>query len=58
MVCKKGFGIARLSWVYLTAGERFHLRTLLTIVKGAKNWVDLRKFNGITYPTYKAVCLA
>ena len=31
---------------------------LLTVVKGARGWSDLRTFNGIEHPTYKAACLA
>jgi hypothetical protein len=55
---RQGFAIGRLTWVHPSSGERFYLRTLLTMVKGAKDWDDLRTFNGIIHPTYKAVCLA
>ena len=57
-VRKQDFAIGRMSYVHPTAGERFYLRLLLTIVKGAKSWKDLRIYNGVEYPTYKATCLA
>ena len=47
-----------MSFVHPSSGERFYLRTLLTIVKGAKDWDDLKRFNGVLHPTYKAACLA
>jgi hypothetical protein len=52
------FAIGRMTFVHPSSGERFYLRTLLTIVKGAKDWDDLKRFDGILYPTYKAACLA
>ena len=45
-------------FVHPSAGERFYLRTLLTVVKGATDWDDLKRFNGVLHPTYKAACLA
>jgi len=57
-VRKQDFAIGRMSYVHPSAGERFYLRLLLTIVKGAKSWTDLRIHNEVEYPTYKATCLA
>ena len=57
-VRKQNFAIGRMCYVHPSAGERFYLRLLLTIVKGAKSWTDLRTFNQVEYPTYKAACLA
>lgn len=34
--------IGRMYFVPPTAGERFYLQTLLTVVKGAKSFDDLR----------------
>ena len=31
---------------------------LLMIVKGAKNYEDIRTYNGTTYKTYKEACAA
>jgi len=39
-----------------SAGERFYLRTLLTVVKGATSFEDLRTVNGILCPTFKDAC--
>ena len=35
-----------------SGSELFHLRTLLTVVKGATSFEDLGRFNGTTYPTF------
>src|SRR5713101_6951206 len=55
---KQGFAIGCMYFVHPSAGEHFYLRMLLTIIRGAKDWVDLRIFNGVEYPTYKATCFA
>ena len=41
-----------------TSGERFYLQLLLTVVKGPTSFKDLCTFSDITYPTFKAACLA
>jgi len=38
--------------------ELFYLRTLLAVVKGSTSFEDLRRLNGITYPTFYEACLA
>jgi hypothetical protein len=40
------------------SGERFYLRTLLTVVKGATSFEQLRTVDGTIYPTFHAACLA
>jgi hypothetical protein len=55
---KQNFAIGRMAFVHPSAGERFYLRMLLTIVKGAKSWAGLRTIDNIPHPTYKAACLA
>lgn len=55
---KHGFAIGRMYFVPPTAGERFYLRTLLTIVKGPTSFQDLRTYNSITYDTFREACLA
>ncbi|POS82161.1 hypothetical protein EPUL_006039, partial [Erysiphe pulchra] len=37
-------------------GERFYLRTLLTIKRGAQSFRDLYTVNGITYDVPSAAC--
>lgn len=39
-------------------GERFYLRMLLMIVKGATSYVDIRTYNGIVYQSFKEACAA
>jgi hypothetical protein len=55
---KRGFAIGRMYFVPPTAGERFYLRTLLTVVCGPRSFDDLRSFEGILYPTFKDACNA
>ena len=41
-----------------TAGERFYLRTLLTVVRGATSFDDLRRYNSDEpHPTFHAACI-
>jgi len=50
--------IGRMYFVHPKAGERFYLRTLLTIVKGAESWEDLRRHQGQLHTSFKAACFA
>jgi hypothetical protein len=56
----QGFAIGRMYFIKPTAGEVFYLRTLLTVVKGATSFEDLRRVPGHTQPlaTYHAACVA
>ena len=40
-------------YAHPSSGERFYLRMLLNIVKGPRNFKELRTINDVTYPTYK-----
>ena len=53
-----GFAIGRMYFVPPTAQERFYLRTLLCVVKGAFSYEDLRTHRGVTYPTFRDACIA
>jgi len=55
---QKGFALGRMYYVGPTGGERFYLRTLLTVIKGARSFTDLRTFHGVVYPTFREACLA
>lgn len=59
---QKGFALGRMYFIKPSAGEQFYLRTLLTVVKGARSFEDLRRVPGhnhnAPYPTYHAACLA
>lgn len=55
---QQGFSLGRMYYVPPTAGERFYLRTLLTVVKGPKSFEDLRTYNGTVYGTFQEACIA
>lgn len=57
-VRKQGFAIGRMYFVGPTGGERFYLRLLLTVVKGAVSFEDLKTFQSVCHPTFHAACLA
>ena len=58
-VRKQGFALGRMYFVPPKSGdELFYLRTLLTVAKGPTSFEDLRRFNGITHPTFYEACLA
>ena len=44
-------------YAHPSAGERFYLRLLLTIVKGATSFEDLRSFEGTQYPSFREACI-
>ncbi|KAL6662326.1 hypothetical protein ACP70R_000185 [Stipagrostis hirtigluma subsp. patula] len=52
------FKIGRLYYVHPSAGERFYLRMLLMVVKGATSYADLRTYQGRVYETFKEACAA
>ena len=49
--------IARMYFVHPSTGERIYLRLLLITVKGPESWEDLRRFQGVLYPMFKAACV-
>jgi hypothetical protein len=53
-----GGKIGRIYFVHPSAGERYYLRMLLLIVKGAHSYQSLRTYNDITYATFKEACNA
>jgi hypothetical protein len=59
-VCgKRGEGkIGRIYYVHPSTGERYYLRMLLLIVKGACDYIDLRTYNNIVHQTFKEACNA
>ena len=57
-VRKKGFAIGRMYFVSPSAGERFYLRTLLTVVRGSTSFEELRTVDGVLYPTFRDTCIA
>ncbi|XP_030964292.1 uncharacterized protein LOC115985490 [Quercus lobata] len=55
---KSKYCIGRVYYAHPSSGERFYLRMLLNIVKGPRNFKELRTINDVTYPTYKEACYA
>lgn len=50
--------IGRMYYVSPIAGERFYLRTLLSVVRGPKSFEDLRTYSGITHTSFRDACAA
>jgi hypothetical protein len=44
--------------VHPSAGERYYLRMLLMVAKGAQNFESLRTYNNVLYPSFKETCRA
>jgi hypothetical protein len=55
---EQGFKIGRIYYVNPAEGERFYLRMLLMIVKGAKSYEEIRTYNNVVYQTFKEACAA
>lgn len=55
---KVGDTIGRMWSASPSSGERFYLRLLLTVVKGAISFENLRTVNDVVQPTFQAACLA
>lgn len=55
---RRGYSLGRMYFVPPTGGERFYLRTLLTIACGPKSFRDLRTFQGVEYSTFQDACRA
>src|SRR6266540_973978 len=50
--------IGQLHYVHPSTGERYYLRMLLLIVKGACSYEALRTHNNVLFPTFKEACKA
>jgi len=55
---KNSFQIGRMYYAHPSAGERFYLRLLLTVVKGATSYEELRSFEDHLYPSFREACIA
>lgn len=53
-----GRAIGRIYYAHPTCGERYYLRILLNIVKGPKNYEEIRKIGTVTHLTFKETCQA
>ncbi|QRV79981.1 ATP-dependent DNA helicase PIF1 [Ceratobasidium sp. AG-Ba] len=50
--------IGRMYFVGPNQGPKFYLRLLLTVVKGATSFEELRTYRHIIHPTFQACCIA
>ena len=55
---QRGNAIGRMYFASPSSGERFYLRTLLTVKSGATSFADLRTVHGVEYNTFKEACNA
>ena len=55
---QRGTAIGRMYSASPFMGERYYLRLLLTVVRGATSFENLRTVDGIVFPTFKEACIA
>jgi hypothetical protein len=55
---KRGYTIGRLIWVPPSTGELYYFRMMLTVIKGATCYDDLRKIGETQYFSYRDACFA
>jgi len=55
---QQGFAIGRMCSASPFQGERYYLSLLLTVVRGARSFEDLRTVDGIEFATFKGGCIA
>ena len=44
--------------MHLSSGELYYLRMLLNVIKGSKNYSEIRTIDGIMHPTFQSACNA
>jgi len=54
---RKTLCLGRLPFVHPNSGERYYLRMLVTIVRGAKSFDDLRTIDGTKCATFREACM-
>ena len=54
---RNSFALGRMIYVGPTAGERFHLRMLLMVVKGPRSFDELKTVDGEICETFHDACL-
>lgn len=55
---KKKFAVGRIYHCSLTAGEKYYMRMLLTVVLGPSSFEYLRTLDDVVHPTFQAACVA
>ncbi len=55
---KQCYRISCIVYIHPNAGELYFLRTLLIVVKGPKNYTEIRTVNGVVHETFRSACNA
>ena len=55
---QRGTAIGRMYFCSPLQGERYYLRLLLTVVRGAQSFADLRTVDSVEHPTFQAAAAA
>nr|GEU29535.1 ATP-dependent DNA helicase PIF1-like [Tanacetum cinerariifolium] len=55
---KQGKSIGRIHNVPISTGDAFYYRMILNGAKGCRTHDEIKKVNGVVYPTYKEACYA
>ncbi|GJY82215.1 putative PIF1 DNA helicase/replication protein A1-like protein [Tanacetum coccineum] len=55
---QRGVCLGRIHHVPSSWGELYYLRAILNKIKGPMEWDDLKKVDGVLYPTYRDACHA
>ncbi|KAI9084803.1 hypothetical protein K1719_033209 [Acacia pycnantha] len=55
---ERGFLVGKIGHCTPAQGELYYLRLLLTKVRGAKTYTDIRTVNTVVYPTFREACYA
>jgi len=45
-------------WVPPSTGELFFMRMILSVAKGPTSYHEIRKIDGVQYPTFRVACFA
>nr|GFD07606.1 NADH-ubiquinone oxidoreductase chain 2 [Tanacetum cinerariifolium] len=53
---KQGKSIGRIHNVLISTGDALYCRMLLNSAKGCRTHDEIKKVNGVVYPTYKVAC--
>jgi hypothetical protein len=56
--CQRGFKLGRVRYAHPTAGETFFLRILLSVVRGARSYEEVRTYRTVLHPTFRDACQA
>ena len=54
---RNSFALGRMTYFGPTAGERFHLRMLLMVIKGPRSFDELKTIDGVICNTFHEACL-